>query len=306
VTDKQQSPELSICIANYNGAGILGPCLDSIHKQDTRASYEIIVHDDASTDGAIEGLIVAYPDVRFIRADENVGYCVSNQRMAKAARGSRLLLLNNDVELMPGALEALYSSSQDAPASICSLTEYSMTGELSCRGMGMDVFFTPFHCKSPRQKVVFAMGACLMLDRELWFEIGGYPEFFEYTGEDLYLCIKARARGIPVRIIDDSGYRHHMGKSINPDGISIERRRKSERNRLYIINELLPIRERIIVWPLFMLTSFLEMAWHAISMGSFAPLRPLPSLKGRELERVPVWPLLTWRATKLLYFLGRA
>ena len=150
------------------------------------------------------------------------------------------------------------------------------------------------------------MGACLLLERKLWFEIGGYPEFFEYTCEDFYLCLKARAQGVPVRIIDESGYRHHMGKSINPDGISLERRRKSERNRLYIINELLPARERVFVWPLFVLTSFLEMAWHAVSLGSLAPLRPLPSLKGSELECVSVRPLLTWRATKFLYFLGRA
>ncbi|MFK8049220.1 MAG: glycosyltransferase family 2 protein [Halioglobus sp.] len=306
MTDNLHPVDISICIANYNGSEILGACLESIYQQNTRASYEIIVHDDASTDGSIEGLIAAHPRVRIIKAEHNVGYCVSNQRMAKEAEGSLLLLLNNDVELMSGALEALYSASLDTAPSIYSLTEYSISGELSCRGMGMDIFFTPFHCKSPQQKVAFAMGACLMIDRELWFEIGGYPEFFEYTCEDFYLCLKARARGVPVRIIDESGYRHHMGKSINPEGISLQRRRNSERNRLYIINELLPVRERIFIWPLFMMNSFLEMAWHAASMRSFAPLRPLPGLKEHESEYVSVWSLLTWRATKLLYFLGRS
>jgi GT2 family glycosyltransferase len=235
-----------------------------------------------------------------------VGYCVSNQRLAEAARGEYLLLLNNDVELLPGALEALYRSIQAGHDSIRSLTEYTMSGDLSCRGMGMDLFFTPFQCRAQGHKVAFAMGACLLLRRALWFELGGYPAFFEYTCEDFYLCLQARARGVPVEIIAESGYRHHMGKSINPEGLNLRRRRISERNRLYIINELLPWRERLIIWPLFQLMYWLEMAGHAVSARSLAPLRAPDTLSHREAERIPVLSLLTWRASKLLYAVGRA
>jgi GT2 family glycosyltransferase len=300
------APDISICIANYNGEDILAACLASVYTQETRARFEVIVHDDASTDGAVDAVREQFPEVQFLLSEQNVGYCVSNQRLAEAARGEYLLLLNNDVELLPGALEVLYQSILAGHDSIRSLTEYTMDGDLSCRGMGMDLFFTPFQCRERSHKVAFAMGACLLLRRQLWLELGGYPAFFEYTCEDFYLCLQARARGVPVEILGESGYRHHMGKSINPDGINLGRRRISERNRLYIINEVLPWRDRLVVWPLFQLMYWLEMAGHAVASRSLAPLRALEKLDHEEERRIPVLSLLTWRASKVLYAVGRA
>jgi GT2 family glycosyltransferase len=243
--------DISICIANYNGHEILEACLESIIVQETNAVYEIIVHDDASTDGSLEHILDHYPDVTTIRSERNVGYCVSNQ------------------------------------------------------GMGLDIFFTPFHCKEPGDKVVYAMGACLLIRKDVWRETGGYPAFFGYAAEDLYLCLKARHLGVSTRILSTSGYRHHISKSTNAGGISIHRRRMSERNRCYIIVRMLVHSERFITWPLFQLMFFAEMFLHAFQNRSLTILRPLALPEGESEQRVSIMPLLSLRATKLAFFFKR-
>ena len=97
----------SVCIANYNGMGLIDACIDSVRTQDCGFTVEIIVHDDASTDDLAAHIAARHPDVRLIASRENVGFCVSNNRMAAAAQGEYLLLLNNDATLHPGALATL-------------------------------------------------------------------------------------------------------------------------------------------------------------------------------------------------------
>ena len=90
------APLCSICIANYNGEGIISDCLDSIYHRKRHRTFEIIVHDDASTDNSVQYLRKHYPQVTIIESDVNVGFCISNNRMVDRARGEYVLLLNND------------------------------------------------------------------------------------------------------------------------------------------------------------------------------------------------------------------
>lgn len=91
-------PLISVCIANYNGEKFLSECIESVLNQVASPHFEIIVHDDASTDASLEQ-IARYDNIKLIRSPENVGYCVANNRMAEAAFGEYLLLLNNDAVL---------------------------------------------------------------------------------------------------------------------------------------------------------------------------------------------------------------
>ena len=94
----------SVCIANYNGIELIDACIDSVRAQDCGVAVEIIVHDDASTDDSAAHIAARHPDVRLIESRENVGFCIANNRMAAAAKGDYLLLLNNDATLLPDAL----------------------------------------------------------------------------------------------------------------------------------------------------------------------------------------------------------
>lgn len=261
---------ISVCIANYNGAGLLRDCLDSVLAQQVAAEVEIIVHDDASSDDSLQLLRSQYPAVRLIASDRNVGFCVSNNRMADAATGDYLLLLNNDAALLPGALDALLSEQQrmGAPC-ILSLPQYDWeSGALVDRGCLLDPFCNPVPNLDPaRPEVAYVIGACLWIPRDLWRDLGGFPEAFGSIAEDLYLCGGARLRGLAVRCVDASGYRHRQGASFGgnrADGglrTTYRRRALSERNKTWAMLACTP---GWTVWPLLVLHLLLLHAEGAI------------------------------------------
>jgi len=98
------APLVSVCVANYNGADVIETCLASLYAQEPSVSIEVLVHDDASTDGSAAIISSHYPQVLLITSGENVGFCVANNRMVKRASGTYILLLNNDAWLAPNAL----------------------------------------------------------------------------------------------------------------------------------------------------------------------------------------------------------
>ncbi len=83
-------PACSVCIANYNGESLLVDCLNSVLNQQCSFPFEIIVHDDASTDNSLELLESRFPQIHVIRSSDNVGYCISNNRMVTQASGQLL------------------------------------------------------------------------------------------------------------------------------------------------------------------------------------------------------------------------
>jgi GT2 family glycosyltransferase len=206
---------------------------------------DIIVHDDASTDGSAQYLRERYPDVRLIVSDTNVGFCVANNRMAALAQGDYLLLLNNDATLLPDALAVLLAEAQRlARPAILTLPQFdAATGELLDIGCRLDPFLNPVPNRDPtRNDVGTVHGACLWTDKGLWDELGGFPEWFGSVAEDLYLCCRARLAGYPVRALGISGYRHRVGHSfgggkLHSGGLSTTFRRRalSERNKTFVM-----------------------------------------------------------------------
>ena len=200
--NRPAAPVCSVCIANYNGMALLADCLESVLAQLGGLSIEIIVHDDASTDDSVAWLREKYPQVELLDSAQNVGFCISNNRMATYARGEYILLLNNDAALYPDALSTLLDAAGlQSPPGILTLPQYDWaTGVLVDRGCLLDPFYNPIPNLDPkRTDVAMAIGACLWLPRNLWHELGGFPEWMESIAEDLYLCCLARTRGIPVQ-----------------------------------------------------------------------------------------------------------
>lgn len=243
--DGPTDPICSICIANYNGEQLLGDCIDSILAQANVRSLQIIVHDDASTDRSVELLRDRYPQVDLLISSDNVGFCIGNNRMAAAAKGRYLLLLNNDAALWPDAIETLLSEAEQEKADcVLTLPQFDWdTGELIDRGCFLDPFYNPIPNLSPnKREVAMGIGACLWLPVVLWRQLGGFPEWMESIGEDLFLCCLARLTGHPVRAMASSGYRHRNGASFGGGGVrrakldtTLRRRRLSERNKTFAL-----------------------------------------------------------------------
>ncbi len=293
-------PLVSVCIANYNGMDVIDGCLRSVLAQDAEFSVEIIVHDDASTDGSADLISERYPQVRLLRTSENLGFCVANNRMVAAVTGRFILLLNNDAELFPDALSSLLAAAENcAGPAILGLPQYDAScGELLDRGSLLDVFLNPIPNLDPEQRDVgLVMGACLWIPRTLWHELGGFPEWFGSIAEDLYLCCAARIAGYPVRVVGESGFRHWVGGSFGGGKVSenrlvtsYRRRALSERNKTFVIAIIWPSLLCCLVLPLHLLLLLLE-----------AALLTVLKFDGTLAKRVyfPVFKALIERRTQL-------
>lgn len=289
------APLITVCIPHYNGIDLIDACIASVRAQ-TLADVEIIVHDDASTDGSVEHIRTRHPDVRLIESAGNVGFCIANNRMVAAARGRYLLLLNNDATLLPDALETLRAEAERlARPAILSLPQYDAdSGELLDIGSRLDPFFNPVPNRDPaRNDVAMVMGACLWIDKALWDKLGGFPEWFGSIGEDLYLCCRARLAGHPVRALGNSGYRHRVGQSFGggklADGrlhSTFRRRALSERNKTFVMAIATPTPFMQLILPLHLLLLLLE----GVALS-------LLKLDGRYLREIylPVFSALVMR-----------
>jgi GT2 family glycosyltransferase len=261
-------PIISVCIANYNGMAVIDDCLRSVLAQEGHIPLEILVHDDASNDGSVAHIRGHYPSAKLIVSDSNVGFCVANNRMAAEARGTYLLLLNNDAALYPDALQALLMEANriDRPA-ILGLPQYDAgSGELVDIGSLLDPFLNPVPNLDPnRNEVGMVIGACLWVPRELWDELGGFPEWFGSIGEDLYLCCRARLTGYAVRALAVSGYRHWQGKSFGGNRVvenrlatTFRRRALSERNKCFVMVLTYPAPLFQLIFPIHLVLLLVE------------------------------------------------
>lgn len=261
-------PIVSVCIANYNGMEVIDDCLRSVLEQKGQIPVEILVHDDASSDGSLAYIRDHYPDVKLIESPENVGFCIANNRMADAARGKYLLLLNNDAALYPDALQTLLSEANrlDKPA-ILGLPQFdAASGELVDIGCLFDLFLNPVPNLNPkRNEVGMVIGACLWIPKGLWEELGGFPEWFGSIAEDMYLCCRARLAGYTVCVPNSSGYLHWQGRSFGGNRVlenrlstTFRRRALSERNKSFVMVLTYPAPLIQLIFPIHLVLLLVE------------------------------------------------
>lgn len=264
----KEPPQVSVCIANFNGRSIIDECLKSILTQEVDFPVEILIYDDASTDDSAAYIKQRYPQVRMIAGDVNVGFCKANNRMASEARGNYLLLLNNDAMLDANALQQLYAEAmRHGMPVLLGLPQFdASSGVLVDRGCLLDPFFNPVpNLDAERQEVAMVIGACLWIPSCLWHEIGGFPDWFGSIAEDLYLCMSVRLAGYPLRVLNCSGYRHRQGYSfggnrIQEEGLSTTFRRRSlsERNKTFVLVAVSPAVFLLLMLPLHLLMLHVE------------------------------------------------
>ena len=105
-----EDPLISVVIPNWNGAQHLPTCLDALRKQ-LYSPGEVIVADNASTDGSQDLIRERYPEVHLLALDKNLGFTGASNAGIEAARGDFVVLLNNDTEVAPEWLAEVASAS---------------------------------------------------------------------------------------------------------------------------------------------------------------------------------------------------
>ena len=205
---RQNLPIVSAIIVNYNGRRLLESCLKSLERQTLpRDSYEIILVDNASTDGSVEFVRREYPSVRVESLSRNLGFAGGNNHGFRQARGRFFALLNTDAEAEPQWLARMLSAIERSPsiggvaAKICFRHDpmrINSAGLLLFRdGRGGDRGFRePDLGQFDAPTEVFgACGAGALLRREMIEELGGFDERLFMYYEDLDLAWRARLRG---------------------------------------------------------------------------------------------------------------
>lgn len=220
-------PRVSIVIPTYDTAEMtLGTCRSVAASMPESA--EIVVADDASTDGTAELLAREMPGVRLVRLATNRGYAPAANAGVRAATGDVILLLNSDAVPRSGAIGRLLDAFDADPrlgiagAALLNRDETPqwsggptptlawMIGVVS--GAGRFAHLLRRHDGgSAARRVDWVSGAAMAIRREAWGNAGPLDESFRFYCQDIEICARARAAGWRVRIVPEAEVVHGMG-----------------------------------------------------------------------------------------------
>ncbi len=187
------NPLVSVIIVNWNGMKYIKECLDSLFNQ-SYSNYEIILVDNASSDGSVEFVEKNYPKVRIIRNKENLGFAEGNNIGIHETKGELVALFNPDAVAEKEWLSKLVSvlqSSNTIGAATGKIYYYGDKygkGAVFCTWSKVDphsAATTNFHKNEPVSKVDYLSGAAMIVKREVVDKIGlldsGYFLYFDET-----------------------------------------------------------------------------------------------------------------------------
>jgi GT2 family glycosyltransferase len=222
------APAVSFIVPLFNCLALTQAMLASLTATlPTDLAYELILIDDGSTDGTRAWLSsLRQPATSVLLNDRNLGFAATNNRAAAVARGERLVLLNNDLVLLPGWFETLLAAhrSLGRPAGIVGNVQLNAaTGVVDHAGIVFNAKAKPEHDRrppsrwarrlTPVRRVPAVTAACAMVSAKLWQQLGGFDEGFVNGGEDVDLCFRARAAGRVNAVALRSTVRHHISSS---------------------------------------------------------------------------------------------
>ncbi len=199
-------PLVSVIIPNWNGARYLPACLEALHRQ-TWAAMEIIVVDNASSDGSQALLQRDYPQVRLEALAENRGFAGGVNAGIRVARGEIIALLNNDTEAEPQWLAELVQALQahpEAGAAVGKLKLFDRRDTLqsagdSFRSDGLPAMRGVWQQDAgqyDREEYVFGgCGGAVAYRRTMLEQIGLFDEKFFFSCEDVDLAWRAQLAG---------------------------------------------------------------------------------------------------------------
>lgn len=257
------TPIVSIIVVSYNTKAMTHDCLQTVVKE-TRVPYELIVIDNASTDGSAEAIAVAFPAIRLIASRDNHGFAKANNLAASEARGEYLLLLNPDTLILDGAIDRLVAFAGRTPeAGIWGGRTLKRDGSLDptccfgdqtlwhlfCRTAGFANLFPRSEFfngetyggwqRDSERAVDVIQGCFFLIRRTLWEQLDGFDLTFVMYSEEADLCRRARTAGAQPRMTPEATIIHYGGAS------SI---RRSDREILIMQARVTMARRHLPVW----------------------------------------------------------
>lgn len=230
--------DVSVCIVSWNTKDILRECIESIRQKTSGIDYEIIIVDNASSDGSANMVQEEFPQCTLIANLENLGFARANNLAARRASGEYIFYLNPDTTLVTNALKGMFEfleKNEEYGAVGCQLTNPDLRVYYSCAGtfptpfnelcdlLGLNRFLRPLRCFSSREldywdhrdsrPVDCLSGACIMIRKSLNESLKGFDNSLFMYSEDVDLCYRVLLKGFKIFFLSTETIIHYEGSS---------------------------------------------------------------------------------------------
>ena len=233
--------DLSVIIVSWNVRDLLRRCLLAIGSSrgisPEEKAIEVIVVDNGSRDGSPEMIAAEFPEVRLIQNADNRGFTAANNQGLALSHGRKLVLLNPDTEVVTDALAmmaaymeahpgvgalgpqlrypdgSLQSSRRRFPTLSTAIVESTVLQEWWRDNRILRRYYMTDTPDDAVQTVDWVVGACLMVRREAFEQVGGLDEGFFMYSEELDWCHRLRDAGWKIVYLPTAAVIHHEGKS---------------------------------------------------------------------------------------------
>lgn len=283
-----ESPLVSIITVNYNQLALTKEMLTSLRQQDY-SNYEIILVDNASKVNPERAIQAEFPEVKFIRSDENLGFAGGNNLGIKECNGEYLFFVNNDTELTQDLIQELVNCFDQIPKLgvvsplICYFSEPGEPEIIQYAGT------TPVNPYTARNSTLgngelnqgqfraldetpYAHGAAMMIPRKVIEEVGMMPEAFFLYYEELDWCEQIRNAGYKIFVQPNVKIYHKESAAVGPQSplktyyINRNRILFMRRNKSTIQFWIFSLFFLFITFPRWVLTFALKRQWHHLSV----------------------------------------
>jgi N-acetylglucosaminyl-diphospho-decaprenol L-rhamnosyltransferase len=226
--------ELSVIIVNWNTREFLEACLESLISTVTDIPFDVWVVDNGSTDGSQEMVRNSFPTINLITNTDNIGFARANNQAMQRCQGNYMLLFNSDAIAEPGAVHALLDLAKTHPrAGIVGAqlvnpdnsfqASYSRFPSLFrefliLTGLGRLIYGRWYPSQGPEielgpQIVDYVEGACLLVNRKAFMEVGGLDEGYFMYAEEVDWCCTMQRKGWQVWYQPEARVIHYAGGS---------------------------------------------------------------------------------------------
>ena len=246
----------AVVILNWNTRDYLHRFLPGLIASTEGMDAEVIVADNASTDGSLELLGKEFPQIRRIPLDRNYGFTGGYNRALAQVQADYFVLINSDVEVPRGWLQPLVAWMDSHPKcgacgpKLLSLTDRSAFEYAGAAGGLLDRYGYPF-CRGRMMSLVekdngqydspadvfWVSGACLLVRSRLWKRLGGLDDRFFAHMEEIDLCWRIQLAGYTVSVVPESCV-YHLGGGTLPNDSPVKLRFNYRNNLLMLENNL--------------------------------------------------------------------
>jgi hypothetical protein len=232
-------PDLSVVVVTHQSAATIESCLTSIRVHRPAVTHEVIVVDNASSDGTVDVVESLFPDVRVVRRSRRRGFASNCNAGAEASLGRALVFLNPDTRVMPGALDRLVRFLDEHPSvAVVGPRLVYPDGRRQASARRFPTMSTTLVRRTPvrwlltdsrleRQHLMaddprgvtlephtvdWVLGAAIAVRAEVYRRLGGMDDGYRLYCEDIDLCRRAWDAGFSVALLPNAVVEHDLSE----------------------------------------------------------------------------------------------